>query len=455
MNIALIIVIPLLLAFISIVFKKLAQLFLILSLITNITILLLSEYGNVIIGGFEAPYGISLVFTAYSFVVLLAVNILFLFSVVVSRSKSYKYSSILLVSLAGLNGLVLTGDLFNLFVFIEISAISAYIITSSNKKDVHTFNYIVQGSVGSVLYLLGLIMLYNMFGTLNLEYMSESIILVSNTSNLVLPLLLMFIGLGVEVKLLPLNNWVKGILGQSNQLTSTLLGSVYIIAFGFVVGKLFNTIFKVTETLGLLIMVLLIATIVVGELAAFSSKKVRELLAYSSIANAGLVMLMFFVGFVDLALIYLIISGFTKFVLFSIITEAILVNKDDDISSLTGLFKNNYVVGTIFTIAVLSMLGLPLFVGFIIKFFIIANLLSVGGIIITSVVLLATVIEGIYMVNLLIKLWFGNKDHSIIFDRLTVFITALIAATIVISGVHMYLFDYVITLLSNSSLLGG
>ena len=168
MNAVLLIAVPLLAAFISILVKKFSPYILLVVSFASIMALQYVDAGEVILGGFEAPYGINLVVDTYSLTGLYIVNVLFFLVVALNGLKFQKLSSVLLVSLAGLNGLLLTGDLFNLFVFIEISGIAAYLITTTNKKPLATFNYLVAGTVGSSLYLMGLIILYAMFGTLNM-----------------------------------------------------------------------------------------------------------------------------------------------------------------------------------------------------------------------------------------------------------------------------------------------
>ena len=239
MSAILLIAVPLLAAFISILFKKASPYILLIVSFASVVLLGYLELEVVTIGGFSAPYGINLVLDSYSLIGLYIVNSLFFLVVALNCVKFKKVSTILLVALAGLNGLLLTGDLFNLFVFIEVSGIAAYIITTTNKKPLATFNYLVAGTVGSILYLLGLIILYAMFGTLNMADMANEI---ANSGVIAFatafPFLLMFIGLGVEAKLLPLNSWAKGILGNSNKLTGPMIASVYAAAIGFVFGRL-------------------------------------------------------------------------------------------------------------------------------------------------------------------------------------------------------------------------
>ena len=204
MSSVLLIAVPLLAAFLSILNKKIAPYVLLVVSFGLIVLIRFLDLETIVIGGFSAPYGITLVLDNYSYIGLYVVNTLFFIISAISIMNYKKISSILLVALAGLNGLLLTGDLFNLFVFIEVSGIAAYLITTTNKKPVATFHYLVLGTVGSSLYLLGLIILYAMFGTLNMEDLAVQITASGATgAQTALPFLLMFIGLGVEAKLLP------------------------------------------------------------------------------------------------------------------------------------------------------------------------------------------------------------------------------------------------------------
>ncbi|PKK96546.1 MAG: NADH-ubiquinone oxidoreductase, partial [Tenericutes bacterium HGW-Tenericutes-3] len=166
MSAILLIAIPLLAAFLSILSKKIAPILLLLVGAANIVLLMFVPSGIVIIGGFEMPFGINLFLDSYARIALYLVNGLFFIVTILNVVEYKKLSSILLVALAALNGLLLTGDLFNLFVFLEIASIAAYLISTTNKKPLSTFNYLVIGTVGSSLYLFGLMILYGMFGTL-------------------------------------------------------------------------------------------------------------------------------------------------------------------------------------------------------------------------------------------------------------------------------------------------
>ena len=316
-----------------------------------------------------------------------------------------------MLAIAGLNGLLLTNDLFNFFVFLEISGIAAYLITTSNKKPVNTFNYLIIGAIGSSLFLLGLIILYAQFGTLNMVDMIQAIQINNNYGDVILPFTLMFIGLGVEAKLLPFNSWVKGILGTSNTMSGPMIASVYASAMGFVLGRLITNLFAFQGSLLTVVTIILAAGILLGDIMAFSSTKTREILLFSSVAQASIIALLFVNGIIVWAVYLIIANALSKAVMFLVINKATEEIGSDETKSLGGLFTNNILVGIAFTLVTLSIMGLPLLVGFVIKLSFLTQLADLNLIWLIVVILVASLIEGIYFVRLLVKLWYKGESE--------------------------------------------
>jgi multicomponent Na+:H+ antiporter subunit D len=431
------IVVPLLVAFLSILNKKLAPYLLLLVAFASIVGIYFLQDATIFIGGYDAPYGISLIVNSYSKAGLFIVDTLFFVTVALTVKEYKKLASILLVSLAGLNGLLLTGDLFNLFVFIEITGISAYLITTTNKKPLSTFNYLVAGTVGSSLYLLGLIILYAMFGTLNMADMHARIIDSGASAVAVsLPFLLMFIGLSVEAKLLPFNSWVKSILGNSNKLSGTILASVFAAAIALTFGRLLNGVFVFSDTLGTIILVVVVFSILAGEAMAYASTKAREILLFSSIAQAGIAIAVFFMGLSGLGLLLVGANAATKLVLFMVVTHMEKEVGSDELDDLAGVFASNKMIGVGFTVASLSVLGLPLFVGFMIKLEILKDLFNNGNMLLPIVILVSSVVEGVYFIKMLMKFWYSKEvAKEVNFDFALKYVVIVIALGLVFFGV--------------------
>ncbi|OPL07867.1 MAG: hypothetical protein AVO33_03075 [delta proteobacterium ML8_F1] len=414
-NPVLLIALPLLLAFVSIVFKAYKNNLLVFGTLLNAGLVLTLNKGQYIIGGFQPPFGINLVLDDFALTGILIINGLFLVITLMSLEKLEGFASVLLVALAGLNGLVLTGDLFNLFVFLEITAITAYILSSASKEYRYAFNYLVLGTLGSGLYLFGLIVLYAVFGTLNMADLSVKMAAV-DASQLVLPSLLIFIGLAVEVKILPFNGWVKGVYSGTNSLVGPLFASVYAAGMLFVFGRIFAQVIPLGTYLRTSLVVLGALTLLAGEVAALSKTRIREILLYSSIGQSGLIAALFLSGLVFVAVMQLVNNALSKAILFTVAGQMADSTGTDEGEELQGAFLEHKIAGVGFTIAALSLIGLPLFYGFISKMNLLFGIFYSDNYWLPVVILLGTVIEGTYMVRLLVKLWTPG-DEGIVSEK--------------------------------------
>ncbi len=429
----LLIAIPLLFAFVSILTKKYAFYLLALVAAFNFVFSFFLEKGMYSIGGF-GPFGINLLVDQYALIGLWLLNGLFFLIIMINLKASKKLATVLIVLLAGINGLILTNDLFNLFVFLEITGISAYLLTTENKRPVSSFNYLVQGTVGSGLYLLGLVMLYSMIGTLNMSEVIGRIYTIGATpSNLLLPFMLMFIGLGVEAKLLPFNSWVKGVLEKAKPLSGTLISSVIAGAILLVFGRLLTTVMVISNA-EMLITIILIATIIAGELAAFKSTRIREILLFSSIGQAGLVVYLFTNGLLMQGILLIVANVLSKFVLFTI-GASLAEAGSDEVEELRGAFKNNKLLGIGFTVAALSVTGLPLFFGFVVKLNVLLGIFGNFDLITPIIILVVSLIEGVYFIRLLMKLWYGESNIKIKNVLMTVSVLS-VAVLLIVLGVY-------------------
>jgi multicomponent Na+:H+ antiporter subunit D len=408
-NPVLLIAIPLGLAFMAVILKKMQKWILALGIIVNAVLVFFVEKGETAIGGFKIPFGISLVLDDFSAAGVILINILALAAIVIAFKKAEKFAPVILAGLAGMNGMILTGDLFNLFVFMEITAISAYILSSEGRKPAQSFNYLVIGSVGSVLYLLGLILLYNQTGTLNMVLMTEKTGLLGQ-SVLLLPILLIFAGIAVEAKLLPMAGWVKGVLGNSNAFTGVMFASVYSSAALFVFGRIFSQVLIPGTTLGIVIIIIALVTFSAGQASAFRSKSLRQVLLYSSIAQSGLAAALFATGFVFPAVLVVVNNAVGKMIMFSAAGSLEEKYGTDDYIGLGGAFSKNTLTGVAFSIAALSLTGLPLLFGFYAKLNVLAAYLNQGTFFVPAVILIGTIVEGAYFIKILIKLWAPGKE---------------------------------------------
>jgi len=215
------VVIPLLGTFISLFNKKVKEMTFLITLFNEIfTIYIITCVGLpkiAIIGGFLPPYGINFVLTDLSLLFIFLVNTAGLISMlVINEKKTSKFYSVYLVLLAANNGLVLTGDLFNLFIFMELStfAITALISYKRDKVSSGTgIKYLILSSVSSSFLLIGIGMIYKTLGTLNIADIAGKLNLLS-VPTLSLIILLIFAGILVEIEIFPFNIWFRRLIFQ-------------------------------------------------------------------------------------------------------------------------------------------------------------------------------------------------------------------------------------------------
>ncbi|ABR31070.1 NADH-ubiquinone oxidoreductase [Thermosipho melanesiensis] len=394
--IALLVAIPLISAFLFVPFKDKSKYILPFVILLDLIVLFNLAPGTISeMGGWKAPFGIVLVLDSASFYTVLVVNIIFLLISFMPQIAERNYSIILLILLGALNGLILTGDIFNSFVFLEITAAAGYIIASTKKNYYGAFKYLIIGGIAGGFYLLGAIYAYLGTGSLNLADIAINI----NHSIMPYVALLLFVGLAVEAKVLPLAGWVPSVYASGSSLTPTVLGTTVTFSVIYLLGRIFITVFNgyfldVIYVFGLL-------TLILAEIAAFRQEKLLKALAFSSIAQAGLVLSVISLNTfsaLNAAYFHLLNDVTAKLVLFIVA------------ASVSGSFMKNKTLGITFSIASFSLIGFPLFAGFRSKLLILKSAFEKGDYLLPILLLIATVIEMAYLLKWNVKFWYSNED---------------------------------------------
>lgn len=414
---------PLAMAFLGVFSGKISKFYLwgvsIFNTILSLVIFTGSGVQNYVIGGWDAPYGINLVVTDHTRLFLLAVNILFFLALISTpeeKSKSEKRAIAYSLSLAALNGILLTGDMFNLFVFLEIASISAYIMTASGKNRASKFaalKYLIIGTVASSLYLLGTITVYASLGTLNIVDAGAKIAGgLLNSEVLLMAALFFIVGLGVESKLFPLNGWVPEAYTKASHRGVAIMASV----FPLVMVTAFTKIMMMTGKSGVsdLIVLLGVATAAVGEILAFSQKNLKRTLAYSSIAQAGLALLLVGIGTREALIgsaMLLLNNGMSKLIMFGVASFAEDNVRGDSFDCTKGLGRRTPIFGLMFTVAALSVAGLPMFFGFRSKLFVISSTFEKNWLV-PAVILITAAIEATYYFRWIFNLFRSENGSS-------------------------------------------
>jgi len=304
------IIIPLFTAFlISLIGGKKDYLAVVFSVISVFSLVCLSVYGFFIHGqetliykmsAWESPIGINLVLDSLSSFVLVMISIIsftsILFSIQYIRhlSQDWKYYALFMLLLSGMNGVVLTGDLFNLFVFMEIALIAAFALVAYGGRAEEyeaAFKYAVMGSVSSTLILVGIAITYSSTSTLTLALIAERLPAL-NTRVVYWIGGLFMAGFGLKTAAMPFHAWLPDAHSSAPAPISSMLSGVLIKALGiYVLIRIFFNVLGAPEFFMHIFMVLGSISIIIGVFLAIGQWDMKRLLAYHSISQIGYILL--------------------------------------------------------------------------------------------------------------------------------------------------------------------
>ena len=347
----------------------------------------------------------------------------------INNSSISKVYSLWLLAIAGLIGLVTTGDAFNLFVFLEISSLaSVALVAMGGQKDkqalVAAYNYLILGAIGATFYVIGVGLLYGITGTLNLADLSNRIAEISDNKALIAGFGFMVIGIMLKAAVFPLHIWLPRAYAYAPSAVSVLLAATATKASLYILARILFSVFDisdnlVTYTLQYIILPLSILAMFAGTIMAIYEKDIKRLLAHSSIAQIGYITLAFAIGTkasVAAGFIHLFNHALIKGALFMAITSmGFYINKRITINNLSGLGRAMPITFVCFVICSLSLAGIPLTAGFISKLYIIKASISADGIWIAFLILASSALSVVYLWKMIEALWFyeSPKEHNI------------------------------------------
>ena len=256
------------------------------------------------LGGWPAPWGIAYRIDSLNafvlFIVAANAAVVLLYAPCslrreIARQKRYLVVAVFLLCLTGLLGMTITGDVFNVFVFLEISALSSYVLVgmgASRRALSAAYRYLIVGTVGSTFILIGIGLMYMMTGTLNMADLSQRLPALTGTRTILAAFAFLTVGVSIKMALWPLHSWLPCAYTYAPSLVSAFLASTATKVSFYLFLRVIFTVFGpsfVFDTLHLdtfLLPLALAATVVASTLAIFQ-ENVKRLLAYSSVAQIG------------------------------------------------------------------------------------------------------------------------------------------------------------------------
>lgn len=384
-------------------------------------------------GGWLPPWGIEYAADHLNSFVATVISLVSLLTVIYSKKsieqelpgkESYFYTVTLLL-ITGLLGIVVTGDMFNLYVFIEISALAAYalIAIGDKKAPMSSFNYLVMGTIGACFYLIGVGYLYMATGTLNMADLATRLPEVYNSKVTIVGLSFCIVGLAIKMGLFPLHLWMPDAYTHAPSAVSPLIAATMTKVFAYVFIRILFTIFQPEFVKNIypitnLLSWLAVGAIIFGSIWAIAQNNLKRMLAYSSMAQIGYIVLgITLVNRFALTggMLHILFHALMKGCLFLTAGAIIYRTGVSDIRQLQSFNLSRKMPITVwaFSIASLSMMGIPPTCGFFSKWYLIIGATQTKEWLFLGAILIGTLLSAIYFFRVLEKLWLppNNSDY--------------------------------------------
>jgi len=380
------------------------------------------------VGGFVAPYGIELVVDGLSAVVVALVAVVSLavlvYTVRDDPGGAAFYTEYLLL-VTGLSGMTVTGDVFNLYVFLEISGLATYALVASagdGRSAVSAFKYLLFGTVAASLYLLGVGYALIATGTLNMADLAVELANVGYDSPLVLASFgFVVVGLATKTALFPLHTWQPGAYSDSPDSVSALISALVSTVAAYALLRIVYTVytpafFEAVPVARDALVAFACVSIVVGSALAVAQSEVKRMLAYSSVSQYGLVVVGLAIGTraaVFGAIVHLVGHAIMKgglFVAAGTVDDLIGARTVDEYAGLSDRFP---VLGGASAVLMLAMVGVPPAVGFAGKWYIALGAVRAGTWPVAVVIFASTLLTLAYFAILVERMFVAPASSSV------------------------------------------
>lgn len=440
----LLVIVPLLAAPLCLFIKKPTLVWLFASIVSVLALLfsliILSqvwETGELVysLGGWQAPIGIEYridLLNAYLSVIVAALACICLLAAYksigeeIKKGKQTLFYVTFLLCLAGMLGVVVTGDVFNLFVFMEIAALSSYVLIAMGKNRkalIASLTYLLVGTLGATFILIGIGLVYMLTGSLNMQDLSVLLLSAPQSNTLFTAFTFFFVGTCLKLALFPLHWWLPNAYTYAPSIVSVFLAAtatkiaIYILLR--VIFSLFGSEFSYhTLPLQNILMTLGLAGILVCSVIAIFQQDLKQIFAYSSVAQVAYMMLALGMNNISglmATLLHLFNHALMKGALFLALACIMYRLKSVQLSDIAGLgWQMPWTMAAI-VIAGFSLIGLPLTVGFISKWYMLLASFENAWQPIALVILFGSLLAAVYIWRIVEKAYFSplttNNQH--------------------------------------------
>ena len=369
------------------------------------------------LGGWSPPWGIeyridklnafiALIISGVSTVVLLAAQTSI--EKEIPQDKHTLFYILYLLSLTGMLGIVTTGDAFNVFVFLEISSLSAYslIALGRDRRALWaSFQYLIMGTIGATFILIDIGLMYQMTGTLNMADLATRLPEVAETRTVTTAYVFFIVGVCLKLALFPLHLWLPNAYAHAPSIvtaffaaTSTKVAAYLLIRFTF---SIFGVSFSFTTLpMEMVFLTLGLLGIFVASTVAIYQDNIKHVFAYSSVAQIGYMIVGFSMSTnagLSAMLLHVFNHALMKGALFLALGAVMLRVGSTQLKDFQGLGRQMPLTMAAIVVGGLSLIGVPLTVGFVSKWYLVVAALEKGWWPVAGLVLLASLLAVVYV----------------------------------------------------------
>jgi NADH-quinone oxidoreductase subunit N len=362
--------------------------------------------------------------SVFTILLLITALLILLFSLDYSRrvKVASEHSYLILFALVGAIAMVTAIDLVTLYVGLELLSVASYVLAALRTKSARSveagIKYMLMGSIGSAVLLYGMSFLYGMAGTTNLIGLSQQSMFLFEQYPALTVIAFLFVlgGMGFKLSLVPFHMWTpdtySGAPSPVSAFLSTLAKSA---AFGMLLRLLVSIFYGQASNVFVWVGVLAAITMVVGNLIALPQRNMKRLLAFSSVAQAGYILVPFTlfgatqlidtVSLFDSIAFYLFAYTFMTVGAFAVVHVVSNARGSADSDALIGLYRRSPWLAVALTIFLLSLAGMPLTAGFVGKFYIFADTVHMHKVWLGMLLFLTSVVSFFYYFGWIRKIY--------------------------------------------------
>ncbi len=377
-------------------------------------------------GGWPPPIGIEYRVDVFNGFLLLLVSVIAAVIMPYAKRSVEKeipsdrqawFYAIYLLCLCGLLGMTITGDAFNIFVFMEVSSLAAYTLIAMGRDRralLAAYQYLIMGTIGATFYVIGVGLLYSMTGTLNLADIASRLAGIENSRAVLAALAFLTVGISLKLALFPLHVWLPNAYAYAPSMATVFLAATATKVAVYLLLRYFYTVFGASIIfqdlpVSNIFLVLSLAAMFGASIVAVFQDDVKRMLAYSSVGQIGYITLG--IAIANLTgltggIVHLFNHALMKAALFMAIGAVFYRIGSVELDDLAGIGKRMPITMAAFVIAGFSIIGVPGTVGFVSKWYLVLGAFEQGWWWLAFLIVASSLISVVYIGRIVEVVWF-------------------------------------------------